>query len=333
MSSLKLSVDIGESYNEPMRFVECAIMADKYGFDTVWFGDHLLPWTHRRRGAPFVWSVMPLALERTRKVKIGAHVTTPIGGRYHPLIIAQAAATLDNMFPGRFALGVGSGEAMNEALFFSGNWPKWNERIKRLAEAILLIRKAWETRDYFAFEGSYFKVENFFLYTKPKSSIPIYFSALGEKAAAYAGTYGDHLITITSPEVCRDVIFPSFESSATKAGKNPSTMEKMVPISVWFVDKEHGPEEVRRSGDAGLLAKEARDERDPRKIEKMAQSVSDDRILASKCFFSSPDELIDLIDNYRRIGATHIAFDIQSFPERIEILGERVLPYFSEKKT
>jgi len=313
-----------------MRFVECTAVADKYGFDTVWFGDHLLPWTHRRRGAPFVWSTMPVALDRTRKVNVGVFVTTPIGGRYQPLIMAQAAATLDNMYPGRFALGVGSGEAMNDALFFPQGWPKWHERIERLAEAILLTRKAWESTDYFSFEGRYFKVENFFLYTKPKARIPICFSALGQESASYAGTFADHLITINPPETCRDVIFPSFESSATKAGKDPSRMEKIVPISVWFIDKKRGAEEVRRSGDAGLLAKEARDERDPRKIEKMSESVSDDRILASKCFYSSPDDLIDRIDRYRKAGATHITFDIQSFPERIETLGEKVLPYFSQ---
>jgi coenzyme F420-dependent glucose-6-phosphate dehydrogenase len=330
LSGLKLNVDIGESYNEPIRFVECAVMADRYGFDTVWFGDHLLPWTHRRRGAPFVWSTMPVALDRTRKVKVGVHVTTPIGGRYQPLIIAQAAATVDNMYPGRFVLGVGSGEAMNDALFFPQGWPKWHERIERLAEALLLIRKSWESHDYFSFEGKYFKVNNFFLYTKPRARIPICFSALGEKSSSYAGTYADHLITINSPERCRDVIFPSFESSARKAGKDPSAMEKMVPISVWFVDKEHGADEVRKSGDAGLLAKEARDERDPRKIEKLSDKVTDDMILASKCFFS-PDDLIDMIASYQAVGATQITFDVQSFPERIEILGKKVLPYFTDK--
>lgn len=329
LTSLKVSLDIGESYHDPISFVECAIMAEKYGFDTVWFGDHLLPWTHSRKRSSFVWSVMPVALDRTKNLHIGVFVTVPIGGRYHPVIVAQAAATLDNMYPGRFSLGVGSGEAMSDGMFFPEGWPKWNERIERLAEAIRLIRKAWESEDYFTFEGKYFKLENFFLYTKPKTRIPICFSALGRKSAAYAGTYGDDLITISSPENCRDVIFPSFEASARSAGKDPTKMEKMVAVNLqFFKNKKDGVEELRRNGEAGLLLKEARDEKDPRMIEKMSQSVSSEKILAGKNFISSPEEVIELTERYRKIGATQIIFDIQSFGDRIEFLGEKVMPFF-----
>jgi len=329
--SLKLSVDIGESYNDPMRFVECAVLAEKYGFDTIWFGDHLLPWTHSRKRSSFVWSIMPVALDRTKNVRIGVFVTVPIGGRYHPVVIAQAAATLDNMYPGRFSLGVGSGEAMSDGMFFPKGWPKWNERIERLAEAIALIRKAWESEDYFRFDGKYFKLENFFLYTKPKTKIPICFSALGKNSAAYAGTYGDHLITIASPEQCRDVLFPSFDASSRKAGKDPSRMEKMVAVNLqFFKDKMDGVEVLRRNGEAGLLLKEARDEKDPRMIEKLSQSVSSDRILAGKNFISSPGEVVELTERYSRIGATQVIYDIQSFGDRIEFLGEKVIPLFRQ---
>ena len=332
MEPPKLSVDIGESYNDPIAFVECATVAEKYGFDTAWFGDHLLPWTHNRRRSSFVWSIMPVALDRTKKLRIGVFVTVPVGGRYHPLVIAQAAATLDNMYPGRFSLGVGSGEAMSDAMFFPKGWPDWIERIERLAEAIVLIRKAWESDDYFSFQGKYFKVDNFFLYTKPKTEIPICFSALGRKSAAYAGTYADHLVTINPAETCRDVIFPSFESSARKAGKDPMKMEKMVAVNLqFFKNKNDGVEELRRNGEAGLLLKESRDEKDPRVIQKLSQSVSSERILAGKNFISSPEEVIELTERYSKIGATHVIYDIQSFRDRIEFLGEKVVPFFLQK--
>ncbi len=193
-----------------MRFVECAVLAEKYGFDTVWFGDHLLPWVHNQNKSAFVWSVMPLALDRTKRIKVGPLVTSPIGGRYHPAIIGQAAATLDNMYPGRFQLGVGSGEAMSETRFFPDGWPRWQERIERLSEAVVLIKRMWESEKYFTYEGKHFKMYNFYLYTKPKTKIPIYFAAQGRKAASYAGIYGDHLVTVNPPETCRDIVFPSF---------------------------------------------------------------------------------------------------------------------------
>ncbi len=126
------------------------------------------------------------------------------------------------MYPGRFVLGVGSGEAINEARFFpDGRFPPWREKTERLCEGIALMRKMWESSDYFSFDGTFFKMKDLFLYTKPKTKIPIYFSAIGKKAASFAGTFGDHLTTINTPEKCKEEIFPVFEESSRKACKNP----------------------------------------------------------------------------------------------------------------
>jgi G6PDH family F420-dependent oxidoreductase len=326
---LKISVNIGEGYNDPMRFVECAVIAEQYGFDTVWFGDHLMPWVHSQNKSAFAWCVMPVALDRTKRIKVGPLVTSPIGGRYHPIIIGQASATLDNMYPGRFLLGVGSGEAINEAIFFPNGMPKWRERIERLAEAVVLMRKMWENEDYFSFDGKYFKVKNFFLYTKPKTRIPIYFAAQGRKAATYAGIYGDHLVTVNSPQVCKHVVFPSFEEAARKAGKDPSKMEKMVEVLLYFTEKID-PEEIRRSGEAGFFAEGSFEETDPRRVQEMAKTVSDEAILSNYCFVKSSDDIIKIIDEYWNAGATHVELVTHSFPERIRFIGEKVLPYFRE---
>jgi len=326
---LKISVNLGEGYNDPMRFVECAVLAEKYGFDTVWFGDHLLPWVHNQNKSAFVWSVMPLALDRTKKIKVGPVVTSPIGGRYHPAIIGQAAATIDNMYPGRFQLGVGSGEAVGETRFFPNGWPRWQERIERLSEAVVLIRRMWESEKYFTFEGKYFRMHNFFLYTKPKTKIPIYFAAQGRKAASYAGIYGDHIVTVNPPEICRDIVFPSFEKSAQNAGHDPSKKEKMVEVLLYFADRNIGVKEVRRSGEAGFFAEGSFNETDPKKIQEMSNTVSDETIMANFCFVSSPDEIIETIEKYRNAGATHIELVTHSFTERIKLIGEKVLPYFA----
>jgi coenzyme F420-dependent glucose-6-phosphate dehydrogenase len=330
LSRLKISVNIGEGYNDPMQFIECVSVAEKYQFDVVWFGDHLLPWIHSQNKSGFVWSIMPVALDRTRKVKVGVLVTSPIGGRYHPLIIGQASASIDNMYPGRFLLGVGSGEAINESRFFA-HWPKWQERIERLVEAVSLIRQMWECDDYFTYEGKYFDVKDFFLYTRPKTRIPIYFAAQGRRAAFYAGVYGDHLVTVNSVETCRDTVFPSFEESARKAGKDLTKMEKMVEVPLYFADKRRGIEEVRKSGEAGFFAEGSFNEIDPRKVQEMSTTVKDEVILANFCFVVSPDDVINVIDRYAKVGATHIELVTHSFPERIRYIGEKVLPYFSKK--
>ena len=331
MSRLQISVNIGEGYHDPMQFVECVVLAERYGFDAVWFGDHLLPWIHNQNKSAFVWSVMASALDRTERIKVGPIVTSPIGGRYHPVIIGQAAATLDNMYPERFQLGVGSGEAINEANFFPNGWPRWQERIDRLAEAVVLMKRMWESEEYFSYQGKYFKMNNFFLYTKPKTKIPVYFAAQGRKAAAYAGIYGDHLVTVNSPENCRDVVFPSFEESAIKVGKDPSKMEKMVEVSLYFADKNVGVEEVRRTGEAGFFAIGSFDETDPRKIQEMSNLVVDKNIVDNFCFVSSPDDIIETIEKYLSAGATHVELVTHSFPDRIEFIGEKVLPYFTNK--
>jgi coenzyme F420-dependent glucose-6-phosphate dehydrogenase len=329
---LKISVNIGEGYNAPMRFVECTVVAEKYGFDTVWFGDHLLPWIHNQNKSAFVWSVMSSALERTERIKVGSLVISPIGGRYHPAIIGQAAATLDNLYPGRFQLGVGSGEAINEVNFFPNGWPRWQERIDRLVEAVVLMKSMWESKEYFNHQGKHFKMHNFYLYAKPKTKIPIYFAAQGRKAASYAGIYGDHLVTVNSPENCRNVIFPTFEYSAKKVGKDLSKMEKMVEVPLYFAEKNAGVKEVRKLGEAGFFVDGSFNETDPRKIQEMSNTVNDKTILANFCFVSSADDIIEAIEKYWFVGATHVELMTHSFPDRIEFIGEKVLPYFTKNE-
>jgi len=323
-------VDVGENYNDPQKFAECSVIAEKYGFEAIWYGDHFLPWFDSGKKSSYVWSVMPVALERTRRIKVGPDVTCPIGGRFHPAIVAQASATIDNMYPGRFLLGVGSGEAINEARFFSAGWPKWNERIERLGEAVTLMKRLWTEGEYFDFNGKYFPLKDVFLYTRPKTTIPVYFSALGPKAAIYAGRYGDHLVTIGTPERCADVIFPAFDEGAEKAGKDPSECEKMVLLDVFFGTKEEGLKKLKETGEAGPTDFRSFGILDPRKIEEIGHSVSDELILATKWFCPTPEDLIKAIESYSEVGATHIDVVTNSFPEKIQLVGEKVLPHFQK---
>lgn len=327
---VKLGIDVGENQADPREFVECGVLAEALGFDTYWLGDHFMPWIHTGGKSAYVWSVMAALLERTDRILVGPDVTTPIGARYHPVVIAQAAATLDNMYPGRFLLGVGSGEAMNEEPFFQAagmGWPKWKERIERLVEGVELIRRTWSSPDYFSFEGRFFKMRNICLYTKPRTKIPIYFSAMGPKAATYAGRFGDALITISTPSRCKDIIFPRFEEGARIAGKNPASMEKMAFVC-FGIGEQSSLIQRLKGGDAAFLADKAFEEPDPRRVEAMAATVEDDRIRKNFQLCRSADDLVPVVESYVSEGANQVVFSTGASPELIKQIGERVIPSF-----
>jgi len=328
---IKLGVDVSFWLDErySMKTVQ---LSEKAGFDSVWFGDHFLPWHHSFKHSFFIWPVMATAAERTRRVPIGVDVTVPIGGRYHPAIIAQAIGTLDTMYPGRIYLGVGTGEAMSEKRFM-GRWPRWQERMDRLVEALELIRKLWSSDDFFDFDGRYFGMEKTFLYVKPKRRVPIYFSAIGEKAIPYAARYGDHLMTVNTLEKCKNIIFPRFDEACREAGRDPGKLEKMVLIAGGLVDVEGTIRKIRKYH-AGTLLRENFDEPDPRKIEESGQRVSDQQIRESYYIFEKPEELIECIDSFRKIGTDHLVYtDFSPKPEKtIQTFAKKIIPYFKGRR-
>jgi coenzyme F420-dependent glucose-6-phosphate dehydrogenase len=302
--------------------------SEKAGFDSVWFGDHFLPWHHSFKHSCFVWSVMAAAAERTRRIPVGVDVTVPIGGRYHPAIVAQAVSTLGAMYPGRILLGVGNGEAMNEKRFMS-HWPKWRERMERLTEALDFIRRLWIEEDFFDYHGKYFAMDKAFLYVKPKRAIPIYFSAIGEKAAFFAGMHGDHLITVNTQERCRDVIFPQFEKGALAAGKDSRRMQKVVSVIGGVADIPGAVRRIRRIH-AGSMIMSNFEEEDPRKIEESQSRVTDEMIHQNYCLSKDGEELIEAFDSFRKIGADQVIFtDFSPDPKKTtQVFRRKVIPYF-----
>src|SRR5437764_5221020 len=119
-----------------------AARAEELGFDFITISDHYHPWTHAQGQSPFVWSVLGGLAERTERVEVGTAVTCPTV-RIHPAIIAQAAATCAVMMPGRFFLGVGTGEALNEHVL-GDRWPASGVRREMLEEAVAVMRLLWE---------------------------------------------------------------------------------------------------------------------------------------------------------------------------------------------
>lgn len=325
-----IALDLGENEKDPAYFRDCVVLADRLGFDVAWLGDHFMPWIHSGNQSAFVWSLMGACLERTSRIKVGSFVTTPLGARYHPAIIAQASATLDNMYPERILLGVGTGEAINEAPFFE-RWPPWQERIQRLTEATKLMRRLWTSDSHFDFEGKYFRMKQVYLYTKPKTNLKIFFSGEGPKSARFAGEYGDHLITessVKSLEQCRDSIFPMFEKGAIAAGKDPKLMEKVVSLSFTFEDKDSFLKKERKWA---AIFSTGLNELDPRKIEQMGNDISEEEFLRTTNFCSTWTDVVDLISKFRAIGATQIVLPSGANQELIRTYAERILPHFKQE--
>ena len=176
----------------PAELLDYAIQAEEAGFDSVFISDHLQPWLHEGGHAPASVPWLGALGAKTSRVLIGTSVLTPTF-RYNPTVVAQDFATLGVMYPGRVILGVGTGEALNEANL-GITWPEPPERFQRLKEAIGLIRRLW-SEDRVTFDGTYYHARNITIYDKLPEPVPIYIGAAGPAATRLAGRIADGFIT------------------------------------------------------------------------------------------------------------------------------------------
>ncbi|GGP63431.1 TIGR03557 family F420-dependent LLM class oxidoreductase [Saccharothrix coeruleofusca] len=199
----------------PRELVQQARWAQEAGFQRLWISDHFHPWNDEQGQSPFVWSVIG-ALSEATTLPITTAVTCPTL-RIHPAVIAQAAATAAVQTEGRFVLGVGSGEALNEHIF-GDRWPSAPERLEMLEEAVELIRELHRGKvvDH---RGRHYRVENARIYTRPEQPVPIYVSAFGPKAAEVAGRIGDGLCsTMPDADLVRRFREAGGQGKPTQAG-------------------------------------------------------------------------------------------------------------------
>jgi G6PDH family F420-dependent oxidoreductase len=172
----------------PRDLVGSARRAEEAGFDFLTISDHFHPWVDNQGHSPFAWSVLGAVAQATERVRVGTGVTCPTT-RYHPAIVAQAAATVAALMPGRFFLGVGSGENLNEHIVGRG-WPETTVRQQQLAEAVEIIRELWKGK-LTSHRGEFFTVENARIYTLPDELPDIFVAAGGPQATELAGRIGD----------------------------------------------------------------------------------------------------------------------------------------------
>jgi G6PDH family F420-dependent oxidoreductase len=180
----------------PSDLVQNARRAEEIGFTFALVSDHFHPWIDAQGQSPFVWSVIGGIAEATERLRLGTGVTCPTM-RIHPAIIAQAAATSAAMMPGRFFLGVGTGENLNEHIL-GDHWPMPDERLELLEEAIEVMRLLWQG-GYQTHRGKHYTVERARIYTLPDEPPPIAVAAAQPEAAKLAGRVGDAFVG-TSPD-------------------------------------------------------------------------------------------------------------------------------------
>ncbi len=252
---------------ELLEFVECAEQA---GFDGVMAADHFQPWVPQQGQAAYVWSFMTAAAERT-KGDIGPGVTCPTF-RQHPAVIAQAAATMEVMYPGRFWLGLGSGEALNEHIV-ADYWPEAPERINRMFEAIEIIRKLFSGRDV-KHKGTYFKMETARLWTMPDKPPPIYVATAGPVTARKTGRFADGVITVGAAEEKIERVLDECHKGCLEEDKDPDHFEHILQLHLsWAETDEEALRNAMVEWPNGGMKFPKQDIRSPFEFEQMARLV------------------------------------------------------------
>ena len=330
---LKLGYKASAEQFGPRTLLDYTSEAEELGFDSVWISDHFQPWRHTNGHAPFALSWLGAAGERTKRVVLGTSVLTPTF-RYAPAIIAQAFGTLGALYPGRIILGVGSGESLNEVAVTAADWPPAKERLARLREAVMLIKKLWQ-EDLVTFDGEYYHTRNATIYDKPDQPVPIYIGAGGPVAAKFAGRVGDGFICTSGKgeELYRNQLLPALEEGARAAGRDPSTIDRMIEIKVSFdTDRERALQDTRIWSALALPAEDKANIHDPREMERKAETVADQahrRWLVS----SDPEEHIEQIRPYIELGFTHLVFHAPGDDQSrfLQLYAKEILPRLRQR--
>jgi coenzyme F420-dependent glucose-6-phosphate dehydrogenase len=292
----------------PSELLGYGLLAEELGFDSVVVSDHFHPWRDTGGHAPFSWAWLGALGARTTRVRMGTSVVTPTF-RYHPAIVAQAAATLTLLFPGRFFLGVGSGESMNETPVLASEWPELPERFRRLREAVKLMKLLW-TEDYVSFDGKYYRTRDAKIFDKPPGGVPLYVAAAGPQTATFVGKEADGFICTSGKgdELYRQTLLPAVEAGAREAGRDPASIEKTIEMKVSFdTDHDRAMADTREWAALALPAEDKAGVEDPREMERRAAAAAD-RAHTRFIVSTEPDEHVAKVRRYIEWGFTHLIF-------------------------
>ncbi|MPZ22692.1 MAG: TIGR03557 family F420-dependent LLM class oxidoreductase [Dehalococcoidia bacterium] len=292
---MKLGYAIASEEHQPRDLVRYAQMAEEAGFSFALISDHYHPWIDQQGHSPFVWSVIGAIAEATSRIELGTGVTCPTT-RIHPAIIAQAAATSAVMMPGRFFLGVGTGEALNEHIL-GQQWPPANRRLEMLEEAIEVIRLLWQG-GYKSHYGRFYTVENARIYTLPESPPPVVVAASGPESAELAGRVGDAFCS-TSPD---EEVVRRFNDTGG-AGKPRYGM-----VTVCWASDEASARvtALKQWPNAAIGGQLSQELALPLFYEQAAETVTEDHIAEFIACGPDAEKHIEMINKYAAGGFDHI---------------------------
>ncbi|MFI6986327.1 TIGR03557 family F420-dependent LLM class oxidoreductase [Embleya sp. NPDC050154] len=274
----------------PKELLDQARRAERAGFTRLAISDHFHPWNDAQGSSPFVWSMIG-ALSQATDLPVTTLVTCPTV-RLHPTITAQAAATSFVLLGGRFVLGVGTGEALNEHV--NGNpWPAFADRGDMLEEAVEVMRKLFTGR-LINHRGRHYTVDNARLYTAPEAPLPIYVSGFGPNAAELAGRIGDGFVTMTP------------DTDLVRAFRAGGGLDKPVIGGVkvcWGTDRDKAVDTVHRLWPNELLPGElAQILPTPAHFEQAAELVTRDMVADAVTCGDDADEHVRTVRAYADAG-------------------------------
>jgi coenzyme F420-dependent glucose-6-phosphate dehydrogenase len=297
------------------------------GLDSVWISDHFQPWRHTGGHAPFSLAWLGALGARTSRVLIGTSVLTPTF-RYHPSIVAQAFATLGALFPGRVALGVGTGESLNEVPASGMAWPEQKERTARFKEAIDLIRRLWR-EEQLSYEGTFYRTVNATIYDRPELPVPIYIAAAGPVMARFAGEHGDGFICTSgkSWDLYTQTLLPNVRTGVEQAGEK--VFDRMIEIKLSFdADRDRALQDTRFWGALALRPEEKLNVENALEMERLADALPVERAASRWIVSNDPEEIVQRVGKYVELGFNHLVFHAPG-PDQsrfLKLFGERLAP-------
>jgi coenzyme F420-dependent glucose-6-phosphate dehydrogenase len=308
----------------PSELVEQAIEAERAGFDAVNVSDHFQPWWEPGHSGQ-AWTLLGAICHATERVGVGTGVTAPVY-RYNPAVVAQFAATVEELSPGRGFLGIGSGEALNEVPC-GMDWPDTGEQVRRMEEALELIGRLLDGQrvDH---HGEFFRTRGAYLHTRGERRPPVYVSAFGPDAAGVAARCGDGLWTLADPESAPELI-DAYRSACDDAGKEPGEIILQTGFS-WAEDDSAALEGARVWKATQPEEYFTDDWHDPNAMfEKAEREVSDEEFTQSYIVSSDPEHHVQRIREVEELGATVVCLQNGSGADPLGALrtyGERILP-------
>lgn len=313
----------GTEQFQPETLLEHAVQAEAAGFDVLAVSDHFHPWVDDASAAPFVWGWLGAAAARTRRIRLATAVTCPLF-RYHPALVAQAAATTDRLSGGRFALGVGSGEGINERPL-GWEFPGHKERRLRMAEAIVIMRRLLDGEKV-DFAGEFYRTHAAKLYSPPLHRVPIWMSAGGSQAAMLAGRLADGLIvSVKVPAEAREqVIDPCLQAAEAAGRPRPAIMAQRWSILARTEDEAWQALAAWR----GLRVEGRLEEVDPSVLRARADGMDRREIIGKYAWARTLEELVEVYRPLVEVGADVVTIQVTSVDQSATIrrLGEEVLP-------